>query len=150
MEQSGKKKKATSNEGKCNILCIDGFIIKNVPQILKVHLSGNELENGFISTIVLVTADQSKVDQLLMVSLREEELCQSLQEVDNSLIQARNTLQTAYTEVQRLLLLQQQVHKTSCQLEYKLICATITGCVHLIFQKHNLFSPLSHLFLVYH
>ncbi|XP_038582999.1 zinc finger protein 106 [Micropterus salmoides] len=53
-------------------------------------------------------ADQDQMDQLLAVSLREEELSHSLQDLDKSLIQARNALQAAYTEVQRLLLLRQQ------------------------------------------
>ncbi|XP_051263866.1 zinc finger protein 106 [Dicentrarchus labrax] len=52
--------------------------------------------------------DQDQMDQLLAVSLREEELSHSLQALDKSLVQARNTLQAAYTEVQRLLLLRQQ------------------------------------------
>uniref|UniRef100_UPI003AAB28E0 zinc finger protein 106 n=1 Tax=Centroberyx gerrardi TaxID=166262 RepID=UPI003AAB28E0 len=52
--------------------------------------------------------DQDQMDQLLAVSLREEELSHSLEDVDSSLIQARNTLQAAYTEVQRLLLLKQK------------------------------------------
>lgn len=49
------------------------------------------------------------MDQLLAVSLREDELSHSLQDLDKSLVQARNALQAAYTEVQRLLLLKQQV-----------------------------------------
>lgn len=49
------------------------------------------------------------MDQLLAVSLREEQLSNSLQDVDNSLIQARNDLQAAYAEVQRLMLLRHQV-----------------------------------------
>lgn len=49
------------------------------------------------------------MDQLLAVSLREEELNNSLQAVDNSLIQARAALQAAYLEVQRLLMVKQQV-----------------------------------------
>lgn len=49
------------------------------------------------------------MDQLLAVSLREDELSHSLQDLDRSLIQARSALQAAYTEVQRLLLLRQQV-----------------------------------------
>ncbi|XP_070705518.1 zinc finger protein 106-like [Pempheris klunzingeri] len=52
--------------------------------------------------------DQNQMDQLLAVSLREEELSHSLQDLDMSLIQARNALQAAYTEVQRLMLLRQQ------------------------------------------
>ncbi|KAM8726084.1 zinc finger protein 106 isoform 3-T3 [Acanthopagrus schlegelii] len=52
--------------------------------------------------------DHNQMDQLLAVSLREEELSHSLQDLDRSLIQARNALQAAYTEVQRLLLLRQQ------------------------------------------
>ncbi|KAF7662033.1 hypothetical protein LDENG_00247680, partial [Lucifuga dentata] len=51
---------------------------------------------------------QDQMDQLLAVSLREEELSQSLQEVEKSLIQARNALQAAYAEVQRLMLLKHQ------------------------------------------
>ncbi|XP_073725619.1 zinc finger protein 106-like isoform X2 [Misgurnus anguillicaudatus] len=53
--------------------------------------------------------ERSQVDQLLAVSLREEELNTSLQAVDNSLIQARAALQAAYLEVQRLLMVKQQV-----------------------------------------
>lgn len=53
--------------------------------------------------------DQGQMDQLLAVSLREEELSHSLQDLDKSLAQARNALQAAYTDVQRLLLLRQQV-----------------------------------------
>lgn len=49
------------------------------------------------------------MEQLLAVSLREEELSHSLQDLDTSLVQARNALQAAYTEVHRLLLLKQQV-----------------------------------------
>ncbi|XP_049446993.1 zinc finger protein 106 isoform X2 [Epinephelus fuscoguttatus] len=52
--------------------------------------------------------DQGQMDQLLAVSLREDELSHSLQDLDRSLIQARSALQAAYTEVQRLLLLRQQ------------------------------------------
>lgn len=53
--------------------------------------------------------ERSQVDQLLSISLREEELSKSLQCMDNKLLQARAALQTAYVEVQRLLLLKQQV-----------------------------------------
>lgn len=53
--------------------------------------------------------DQGPMDQLLAVSLREDELSHSLQDLDRSLVQARNSLQAAYTEVQRLLLMRQQV-----------------------------------------
>ncbi|XP_016524252.1 zinc finger protein 106 isoform X1 [Poecilia formosa] len=54
-------------------------------------------------------ADQSRMDQLLAVSLREDELSHSLQDLEQSMVQARNALQSAYAEVQRLLLLKQQV-----------------------------------------
>ncbi|XP_062973738.1 zinc finger protein 106 isoform X2 [Elgaria multicarinata webbii] len=53
--------------------------------------------------------ERSQVDQLLSISLREEELSKSLQCVDGSLLQARAALQAAYIEVQRLLVLKQQV-----------------------------------------
>ncbi|KAK7810230.1 hypothetical protein U0070_010394 [Myodes glareolus] len=53
--------------------------------------------------------ERSQVDQLLNISLREEELSKSLQCMDNSLLQARAALQTAYVEVQRLLVLKQQI-----------------------------------------
>lgn len=49
------------------------------------------------------------MDQLLVVSLREEKLNASVEDLDRSLLQARNSLQAAYAEVQRLLLLRQQV-----------------------------------------
>uniref|UniRef100_A0A8C6D9Z0 Zinc finger protein 106 n=1 Tax=Moschus moschiferus TaxID=68415 RepID=A0A8C6D9Z0_MOSMO len=53
--------------------------------------------------------ERSQVDQLLNISLREEELNKSLQCMDNNLLQARAALQTAYVEVQRLLMLKQQI-----------------------------------------
>ncbi|XP_009071341.1 PREDICTED: zinc finger protein 106, partial [Acanthisitta chloris] len=53
--------------------------------------------------------ERSQVDQLLAVSLREEELSKSLHGVDSSLLQARSALQAAYVEVQRLLVLKQQI-----------------------------------------
>ncbi|XP_018583323.2 zinc finger protein 106 isoform X1 [Scleropages formosus] len=53
--------------------------------------------------------ERSQVDQLLAVSLREEELNTSLEALDKSLVQARAALQVAYMEVQRLLVLKQQV-----------------------------------------
>ncbi|NWY62555.1 ZN106 protein, partial [Chionis minor] len=53
--------------------------------------------------------EHSQVDQLLAISLREEELSKSLQSVDGSLLQARAALQAAYVEVQRFLVLKQQI-----------------------------------------
>uniref|UniRef100_A0A8C3TZ70 Zinc finger protein 106 n=1 Tax=Catharus ustulatus TaxID=91951 RepID=A0A8C3TZ70_CATUS len=53
--------------------------------------------------------ERSQVDQLLAISLREEELSKSLQSVDSSLLQARAALQAAYVEVQRFLVLKQQI-----------------------------------------
>ncbi|NXD22667.1 ZN106 protein, partial [Spelaeornis formosus] len=53
--------------------------------------------------------ERSQVDQLLAISLREEELSKSLQSVDSSLVQARAALQAAYVEVQRFLVLKQQI-----------------------------------------
>ncbi|MEQ2220236.1 hypothetical protein ILYODFUR_003286 [Ilyodon furcidens] len=53
--------------------------------------------------------ERLQIDQLLAVSLREEELSQSLQNVDTNLIQARAALEAAYMEVQRLVVLKQQI-----------------------------------------
>ncbi|NWY43676.1 ZN106 protein, partial [Sylvia atricapilla] len=53
--------------------------------------------------------ERCQVDQLLAISLREEELSKSLQSVDSSLLQARAALQAAYVEVQRFLVLKQQI-----------------------------------------
>nr|XP_033967460.1 LOW QUALITY PROTEIN: zinc finger protein 106 [Pseudochaenichthys georgianus] len=53
--------------------------------------------------------ERLQIDQLLTVSLREEELSRSLQTVDSSLIQARAALEAAYLEVQRLMVVKQQM-----------------------------------------
>ncbi|XP_038135417.1 zinc finger protein 106 isoform X1 [Cyprinodon tularosa] len=53
--------------------------------------------------------ERLQIDQLLAVSLREEELSQSLQKVDANLIQARAALEAAYLEVQRLMVVKQQM-----------------------------------------
>lgn len=63
---------------------------------------------------VWLCADRLQIDQLLAVSLREEELSRSLQTVDTSLIQARAALQAAYMEVQRLMVVKQQVKTGFC------------------------------------
>ncbi|KAL0969495.1 hypothetical protein UPYG_G00228050 [Umbra pygmaea] len=65
--------------------------------------------------------ERLQVDQLLTVSLREDELCRSLQGIDNSLIQARAALQAAYIEVQRLLVVKQQVSMEMSALRSKRI-----------------------------
>lgn len=56
-----------------------------------------------------VVAERLQIDQLLTVSLREDELSRCLQTVDGSLIQARAALEAAYMEVQRLMVVKQQV-----------------------------------------
>uniref|UniRef100_A0AAQ4QM99 Zinc finger protein 106 n=1 Tax=Gasterosteus aculeatus aculeatus TaxID=481459 RepID=A0AAQ4QM99_GASAC len=53
--------------------------------------------------------ERLQIDQLLTVSLREDELSRCLQTVDGSLIQARAALEAAYMEVQRLMVVKQQV-----------------------------------------
>ncbi|XP_030415440.1 zinc finger protein 106 isoform X2 [Gopherus evgoodei] len=53
--------------------------------------------------------ERSQVDQLLSISLKEEELNKSLHCVDDRLLQARAALQAAYVEVQRFLVLKQQI-----------------------------------------
>lgn len=61
------------------------------------------------SVFSLPVSERSQVDQLLSISLREEELNKSVYGVESSLLQARASLQAAYMEVQRLLVLKQQV-----------------------------------------
>ncbi|KAK6304903.1 hypothetical protein J4Q44_G00254890 [Coregonus suidteri] len=65
--------------------------------------------------------ERVQLEQLLAVSLREEDLSRSLQGVDISLIQARAALQTAYMEVQRLLVVKQQVSMEMSTLRRKRI-----------------------------
>ncbi|XP_076127887.1 uncharacterized protein znf106b [Alosa pseudoharengus] len=51
---------------------------------------------------------ERQVDELLAVSLREEELSSSLLNLEDSLTQARGTLQEAYVKVQQLLMVREQ------------------------------------------
>lgn len=53
--------------------------------------------------------ERSHIDQLLAVSLREEELSRSLQTLDTDLIKARTALEAAYLEVQKLMMVKQQM-----------------------------------------
>ncbi|XP_069774233.1 zinc finger protein 106 isoform X2 [Narcine bancroftii] len=53
--------------------------------------------------------DRGQLDQLLSISLQEDELNKTCQEVEGNLLRARAALQAAYLEVQKLLLLRQQV-----------------------------------------
>uniref|UniRef100_A0A673YMQ3 Zinc finger protein 106 n=1 Tax=Salmo trutta TaxID=8032 RepID=A0A673YMQ3_SALTR len=75
--------------------------------------------------------ERLQVDHLLAVSLREEDLSRSLQGVDNSLLQARAALQAAYMEVQRLLVVKQQVLHLPAQ--------TTLGPVRLHFSSNRTF-----------
>ncbi|XP_047466480.1 zinc finger protein 106 [Mugil cephalus] len=61
------------------------------------------------------------IDQLLAVSLREDELSRSLQHVDTSLVQARAALEAAYMEVQRLMVVKQQMTEEMSTLRNKRI-----------------------------
>ncbi|XP_028858145.1 zinc finger protein 106 isoform X2 [Denticeps clupeoides] len=53
--------------------------------------------------------EKGGVDELLAVSMREEELSSTLDNVDSSLFQAQSTLQAAYMDVQRLLLAKEEM-----------------------------------------
>nr|XP_023698912.1 zinc finger protein 106-like isoform X2 [Paramormyrops kingsleyae] len=53
--------------------------------------------------------ERTPVGELLTLSLREEELNGSLQTLEDGLVQARMALQAAYMEVQRLLMVKQQI-----------------------------------------
>ncbi|XP_061741939.1 zinc finger protein 106 [Nerophis ophidion] len=55
------------------------------------------------------SADRLQIDQLLSVSLREEELSRSLQTVDSNLIQARAALEAAFMQVQSFMVVKQQI-----------------------------------------
>lgn len=70
------------------------------------------MSRNFSWSKCLVLPDHELVNKLLAMSMQEDELSQSLQNLGTSFIKARNVLQAAYTEVQRLLLLRQQVPVT--------------------------------------
>ncbi|XP_072350406.1 zinc finger protein 106-like isoform X2 [Scyliorhinus torazame] len=53
--------------------------------------------------------ERCQLDQLLSISLREDELNKTLQGLDGNLLQARAALQATYIEVQKLLVLKQQI-----------------------------------------
>uniref|UniRef100_A0A8C5GKF0 Zinc finger protein 106-like n=1 Tax=Gouania willdenowi TaxID=441366 RepID=A0A8C5GKF0_GOUWI len=78
-----------------------------------VHASKQEMDEHMRSMLhhreLENLKERLQIDQLLKVSLREEELSRSLQGVDTNLIQARAALEAAYVEVQRLMLVKQQV-----------------------------------------
>lgn len=67
------------------------------------------------------TCRQNKVNRLMTMSSREEELTDSLRNVGDQLFQAYATLQTAYTEVQHLLTVKQQVNSEMSSLRAKRI-----------------------------
>lgn len=61
------------------------------------------------------------------MSLREEELSRSLQTVDTSLIQARTALQAAYMEVQRLMVVKEQVKRVVFIYTYTSGCCSFSS-----------------------
>ncbi|XP_016094140.1 uncharacterized protein znf106b [Sinocyclocheilus grahami] len=62
-----------------------------------------------------------KVNKLISLSLKEEEFTSSLENVGEQLFQAYSTLQSAYTEVQRLLAVKQEVTSEMASLRAKRI-----------------------------
>ncbi|KAF5900263.1 zinc finger protein, partial [Clarias magur] len=64
---------------------------------------------------------KNQVNELLVMSLREDELCSSLEDVESRLLQAQATLQTAFLEVQRLQVVKQQVTAEMSSLRSKRI-----------------------------
>ncbi|KAK2864333.1 hypothetical protein Q7C36_003487 [Tachysurus vachellii] len=62
-----------------------------------------------IQDFPLTDTPKSQVNELLVMSLREVELCSSLEDVDSRLLRAEAALQTAFMEVQRLQMIKQQV-----------------------------------------
>ncbi|XP_042603418.1 uncharacterized protein znf106b [Cyprinus carpio] len=62
-----------------------------------------------------------KVNKLISLSLKEEELSSSLENVGEQLFQAYSTLQSAFTEVQRLLAVKQEVTSEMASLRAKRI-----------------------------
>ncbi|XP_057209316.1 uncharacterized protein znf106b isoform X2 [Triplophysa rosa] len=67
------------------------------------------------------TCRKNKVNELMTLSSREEELSNSLRNVGDQLFQAYATLQTAYTEVQHLLTTKQEVTSEMSSLRAKRI-----------------------------
>ncbi|XP_067272931.1 uncharacterized protein znf106b [Pseudorasbora parva] len=67
------------------------------------------------------TSRKRKVNTLLTLSLKEDELTSSLENVGDELFEAYSTLQSAYTEVQRLLAVKQQVTSEMALLRSKRI-----------------------------
>lgn len=64
---------------------------------------------------------KGNVNKLLALSLKEDELTRSLENVGDQLIQAQSILQSTYTEVQRLLAVKQQVTSEMASLREKRI-----------------------------
>ncbi|XP_047657917.1 uncharacterized protein LOC125139072 [Tachysurus fulvidraco] len=62
-----------------------------------------------IQDFPLTDTPKSQVNELLVISLREVELCGSLEDVDRRLLRAQAALQTAFMEVQRLQMMKQEV-----------------------------------------
>uniref|UniRef100_A0A665WJ14 C2H2-type domain-containing protein n=1 Tax=Echeneis naucrates TaxID=173247 RepID=A0A665WJ14_ECHNA len=89
--------------------------------------------------------ERLQIDQLLAVSLREEELSRSLQTVDTSLIQARAALEAAYLEVQRLMVVKQQVTVEMSTLRSKRI-DLLKGMQVVIHAPLKLFADSAHNF----
>ncbi|XP_048841397.1 zinc finger protein 106-like isoform X2 [Brienomyrus brachyistius] len=72
---------------------------------------GTDVTSTVSKTVTKATKvkESTPVGELLTLSLREEELNSSLQTLEDSLVQARMALQAAYMEVQRLLMVKQQI-----------------------------------------
>ncbi len=86
------------------------------------------------------------MNTLISLSLKEEELTSSLENVGEQLFQAYSTLQSAYTEVQRLQDVKQEVHGCSIPLHYKLFTYFMSV---FAYSKTKIFFSLLFFSLVY-
>ncbi|XP_078262313.1 zinc finger protein 106 isoform X2 [Rhinoraja longicauda] len=93
--------------GEVNDTQVLGKKRRATPDGLSPELPGLERKNK--RRKIKSKRERSQLDQLLSISLREDELNQTSQGVDGNLLQARAALQAAYMEVQKLLLLKQQI-----------------------------------------
>ncbi|XP_032882604.1 zinc finger protein 106 isoform X3 [Amblyraja radiata] len=93
--------------GELNDTQVLGKKRRATPDGLSPELPGLERKNK--RRKIKSKRERNQLDQLLSISLREDELNKTSQGLDGNLLQARATLQAAYIEVQKFLLLKQQI-----------------------------------------
>ncbi|XDV42133.1 hypothetical protein PO909_010859 [Leuciscus waleckii] len=119
--QTGRVKKRKSNpcDTEQGETSLDNSFETNSCNVQKNKKKKQDISHNNLNPKTNNNTSKRKVKKLLMLSSKEDKLTSSLEDVGDELFLAYSTLQSAYTEVQRLLAVKQQVTSEMASLRTK-------------------------------